>query len=154
GRLDEAEAAYLQSHEIRTKLAHEAPQDTVLQFQLSRSFTNLARLGRQNGRLVDALNAYRESITLIEGLDAEKPGMREFRSDLPWNCNQLGTMLLETIPPEADEASGLFQRGRTLYQRLIDTHPGIPEYRSGLALSLLRLGQASALLGHAAEALR
>jgi tetratricopeptide (TPR) repeat protein len=154
GRLDEAQAAYLRSHEIRSSQAHEAPGDPVLRLQLSRSFTNLARLGRQNGRLDEAAGAYREAIALAEDLDAEQPGLREFRSDLAWDCGQLGSLLLEAVPPQAGEASKLFLRARDLYGRLIEKHPGIPEYRSGLGLSLLRLGQASAVLGHQAEALR
>jgi tetratricopeptide (TPR) repeat protein len=154
GRLDAAEDAYDRSHEIRLKLARSSPQNPVLQFELARSFTNLARLGRQNGRLDDALDSYRESIAILESLDADRADLREFRGDLAWTCNQLGTLLLEADPPATDEALLTLQRGRTLYEKLVKDHPGVPDYRSGLGTSILEIGLAHQAQGNAAKALQ
>ena len=153
GRLGEAEAAYLQSHGIRQKLALAAPHDAVLQFELSRSFTNLASMNRQVGRLEDAIEAWRQSIALVELLDAERSSMREFRSDLAWNCAQLGGMLLESDPPAAAQALATLERGREVYGRLIGIHSGVPEYRNGLGSCLTQIGRVQRVLGKPAEGL-
>ena len=154
GRLEAAEDAYNRSHEIRLKLARAAPQVASLQFELARSFTNLARMSRQDGEIDDALESYRQAIAILEPLDADRAELREFRADLAWTCNQLGTMLLEADPPETDEALTVLQRARRLYAQLIKAHPGIPDYRSGLGMSHLAIGQAQKLQGQIAPALQ
>jgi tetratricopeptide (TPR) repeat protein len=126
----------------------------VYQFELSRSYTNLARLGRELGRLDDARRAYRMAIALAEPLDAEDPKLREFRGDLAWTFNQLGITLLEANPPAANEALEALERGRELYNRLRRKHPGVPDYRSGRGQSLLEIGIAHQALGQPTEARR
>jgi serine/threonine protein kinase len=154
GRLDEAEAAYLRSHSIRQNLARAAPGDVVLQFQLSRSFTNLARLDRQKGRLAQSRDAYRQAIAILEPLDAGPRELADFRADLAWTCGQLGSLLLEMDPPDADEALVQLRRGRSLYEELSRAHPGISEYQSGMGRGSLEIGRALLVQGHRDEALK
>jgi tetratricopeptide (TPR) repeat protein len=153
GRIPEAQAATLESQRIRQTLAQAQPRDAALQFKLARSFASLAGLNRQLGRPGDARDNWQQAIRLAEPLDAGAPALREYRGDLAWSCCRLGSLLLEAEPPATAEAQATLNRARTLAEKLLAAHPGVPDYQWLRGITLVELARAGTAPGEQASPL-
>ena len=114
-----------------------------MQFELSRSFTNLASLSRQAGRLNDALDAWRQSIALVEPLDAERSSPA---SPEAWR------KVLQIDSGELDEARRSCEQARSILEELVKDDPGNLEYKSDLGQVLSDLARALVFVGRDRDA--
>src|SRR6516225_796689 len=99
GKLAEALKAYRDSVAINERLAAADPSNAGWQRNLSVSYNQVVRYGnvgsvlQAQGNLPDALNAYRDALTIRERLAKTDPGNTGWQSDLASSYNLVGSVL-------------------------------------------------------------
>jgi serine/threonine-protein kinase len=92
------------------------------------------------GQQKEAEEAYRQSLTVLDGLVRDHGGDREHRQELAASYNNLG-MLFYRAGGRAPEARATWEKALELRAELVGQYPHVPEYRQGLAKLHSHLGE-------------
>src|SRR6516225_5578856 len=124
-KLAEALKAYRDSVAINERLAAADPSNAGWQRNLSVSYNQVVRYGnvgsvlQAQGNLPDALNAYRDALTIRERLAKTDPGNTGWQSDLASSYNLVGSVL--QAQGKLAEALKAYRDGHTIRERLAKT---------------------------------
>ena len=124
-----------------------APELLKLEHVLAQSWNNLGILRREENRMDEAEQAYREALAIKEKLAERYSSVTQYRQDLAASLNNLGT-LVSSIG-RSSEAEAVYRRAIQLYERLAADSPADSRYAVLLAGTYSNLGR---LIGDRGEA--
>jgi serine/threonine protein kinase/Flp pilus assembly protein TadD len=179
GRLAKAQDAFEQAVERIQKLSTEFPANDDFAEELALTHNNRGNVERDEGRVVQAHQSYREArrifeilvrgivltglgrineaeqayrraLTLLEESAANFPNLPTYRHDLAGCLNNLGNLLVSVS--RFQEAEVFLRRALPIREKLAAGYPTFPAYRQGLASSHSNLGSLRVATARFAEA--
>ncbi|HTU92076.1 MAG TPA: tetratricopeptide repeat protein [Gemmataceae bacterium] len=139
GRLQESEAAYLQSLALGRQLAEDAPGDPRYRHSLATTyFAGLGVLYLKSHQYDKAEAPVRAGLELLESLTAEFPDVAEYQKDLAECYNTQAVLCLETR--QLKRAESAHRNCLNIRGQLARTQPGVADYQYMLAASHNNLG--------------
>src|SRR5262249_40429798 len=93
-------------------------------------------------RLAEAERPIRDALACYQQLAAEAPGELLYQEELARATNNLGVYYARS--DQATEAVDTFTRTCVLYEKLVEAHPEVPDFRHMLASAYLQTGSAAA----------
>jgi tetratricopeptide (TPR) repeat protein len=137
GNTEEALVHYSRAREIFATLVRDHPDVRRYQALLARTHDELAILYNQNGRWVEAEQAFQQALTL-ERVLATSPSRPEDQHDLALFLLHLGALYVQTDRlPEAERA---YREALGLKNEVVQGHSNAPGYQRTLAASYHQLG--------------
>jgi tetratricopeptide (TPR) repeat protein len=116
---------------ILQKLAEGNPAVTRYQIQLSNAYNTIGVLHVGNGRLTEALAAFRKALPLRQKLTDDYPTVTDFQKQLSQILNNIGYLLVKTGRP--DEALADYRNALNIIQKLAAANPGDNQIQRDLA---------------------
>jgi serine/threonine protein kinase/tetratricopeptide (TPR) repeat protein len=136
--------------EFYEEFLEERSDDPAVRHETARAYIRVAEITSLLGKYERGEEAYRQAITILDGLFAEFPTMSEYQADLAHALFWLG----RTVEPWRDGVAGdapaalkLYRRSRELWARLAAEFPTEPEYLRGLGRTHTYLGRLLSDLG-------
>ncbi len=105
----------------------------------AQAWNNLGILYRQEHRLTDAEQAYREALAVKQKLADTFPSVPRYRRQLAGSFSNLGVLLSDLQRPE--DAQTAYQKAIGLYERLAADFPAAPVYTIALAGTYTNMGR-------------
>jgi serine/threonine protein kinase/tetratricopeptide (TPR) repeat protein len=133
------------------KFAATSPGDSQNRKRLAIGLVTWANVLRELGRRDAAEQAYREALEGFTRMALDFPEVPDHRNRLASTYVNLGLLLQESNPKEADEA---FRNALEHYERLAKDYPAVPDYPSRLGATLHNYGGLVLGRGDPAEARR
>jgi tetratricopeptide (TPR) repeat protein len=102
--------------------------------------TSYIRLGFvwEDSQRTDAEAAYRQALTIYEGLTRDFPALPDYRSGLAWCHNNVAYMLYQKR--QFQEAEAAYRRALAITEKLIKDFPAIPAYSYQLGHVCVNMG--------------
>ncbi len=117
-------------------LVREHPRVPEYRADLARICGDLVGAFRRSGRESESQSAFRQSLTLSEGLAADFPKVSQYRVNVAIGLDQLAVRLKESDPKEAECA---IRRGIDISESLVVESPGVRLYSQHFTGNLLTL---------------
>jgi tetratricopeptide (TPR) repeat protein len=136
-RETEAETAFHQALDLRTKLRDAFPKVLAHRRELANVYGDLGHLLRREKKYADAEKAYRQALDLRERLVAEHGSIPAYRKELARVHVGLGDLAGDQ--KEFDEAEKNFNKALPLQTQLVTEYPKVPAYRNELVDTLVKL---------------
>lgn len=136
---------------IARVLAAEDPANTVRQRLVSVALGRFGNVLQAQGRLDEALAAYRESLAIARALAAKEPSNAQFKRDVSVNLNKIGDVLVA----QGDHAGALaaYRESLEIRRALAAQDPGNAQWQSDVSTSLDNIGDRLMAQGDHAGAL-
>jgi len=149
GRVRDAESAFHDSEKLQAVLHAGYPNVPDYAKELARSHNNRAKAFAVLGKTTDAAGHLGEAQKLFEELVAKYPDLPGYRQELAVTHKQLGDLLRDTRPKDAEAA---FRLALKLRQALVAAFPTVPDYRQEEAASHANLAVLLQATGRQQEA--
>jgi tetratricopeptide (TPR) repeat protein len=138
GSQPEAILLHEKARDIFEALAGAHPGVAEYRYQWARSFTSLALLYLDGGRIKDAEAAFHSSLRLLDRLTHDNPENADFRNEQAFVFNNLGIFYRKTDEPA--QARQAYEKARDVLDVLAREYPDAPQYRGLLAAVYSNLG--------------
>ena len=140
-----------EAYRLLVGLAAEKPDDTTYQRDLSVAYIEIGDVRVEQGNLTEALQAYRDSLTIIERLAKADPGNAGWQRDLAVTYNKVGDVLV--AQGNLTEALQTYRDSLTIAEHLAKADPSNAGWQRDLAVSYAKLASTHLEIGAAPEAL-
>jgi serine/threonine-protein kinase len=138
GRLDEAEAAYLEGRDIAADLAARYPKEPAYPRDLARILASLSGFYQIQGKRDTALKTYAEALATYEPLLQRSPDDHGLEIEVASCLEKKG--LLHMRSRETDQAEKTWLRSQELREHAAAAEPDNPAYQNDLARIYSNLG--------------
>ena len=154
GDLTAAQGAFKDAQAILERALRSIQDDAVkaqIRRDLSVSHDRIGDVTRAQGRLDEALDAYRAALEIAKALAAADPGNAQSRRDLSVSWSRIGVTAMAR--GRLDEARKAFDAWRELIEQLCADDPGNADWRRDLAMSHTNIGDVARAQGRLDAAL-
>jgi tetratricopeptide (TPR) repeat protein len=145
-------AAADRSRQILEALLVSKPDDADLLDDLSSSYKRVGDVLVKQGKLDDALKAYRDNLAIRERLAATDPSNTEWQRLLSVPYNQIGQVLVKQ--GKLDEALKTYREGLAVIERVAAANPSNTQWQRDLSVSYSYIGDVLLPQGKLDEALK
>jgi serine/threonine-protein kinase len=128
------------------------PEDPQIEAALASNYFRVASITAEIGRSADAIEAYKQAISIRERIVARFPDAAESQRKLATTYHNLGN--LQADIGQGTAAAESHERARQILEELVAAHPEVVEYRFDLARSFNSLGSLQRKFGQPAAAAR
>jgi tetratricopeptide (TPR) repeat protein len=136
---------------IRERLAAADRSNTEWQRDLLWSYNKVGEVLAAQGKLEEALKAYRDGLAIRERLAAADRSNTEWQRDLLWSYNKVGDVLEKQ--GKLEEALTAYRGSLATGERLAAADRSNTEWQRDLAVSYMKLASVHPRLGNVAETL-
>jgi len=141
-----------EAHRLLARLAAEKPNDTTYQRDLSVAYEEVGDVLKAQGKLDEALKAYRDSLAIAERLAAADRSNTLWQRDLSVSYNKVGNVL--KTQGKLDEALKAYRDSLAIRERLAASDPSNSDWQRILAVSYDNVGDPLVAQGKLDEALK
>ena len=141
-----------EARRLLTGLAAEKPDDTAYLWDLSGAYSAVGDVLVDQGHLTEALQAYRNSLAIMERLTKADPGNAGWQRDLSVSHGKIGDLLVEQ--GNLTEALQAYRDSHAISERLAKADPGNAGWQRDLSVSYGRIGDVLVKQGNLTEALQ
>jgi tetratricopeptide (TPR) repeat protein len=150
GRLEDAQAAYVQSLAICRRLTDEAPGNEGWQRELAVAYSRVGDMHQAQGKLDAADAAFREYLAIVRRLAERDPENAGWQRDLAVAWGRLGDLLLSDGKPEGAKAA--YTEDLEIARRMAGLDLGNAGWQRELAVAHAKLADALYAQGGLEEA--
>jgi eukaryotic-like serine/threonine-protein kinase len=156
GKLQEAVNHHEQSVEIHERLVKEHPEDAGLKLGLAGSLSNLGTRLMDLQRFDEALAAKNRRLALLRELVQQRGPRKLYEEEIGGTLNGIGDVYRSNRKQEGwfDQAMAAYKEARGIQERLLRDYPTSIRAQSGLANTLVNMGQVYRLHKDHADALK
>ena len=141
-----------EARRLLTGLAAEKPDDTAYLWDLSGAYSAVGDVLVDQGHLTEALQAYRNSLAIMERLTKADPGNAGWQRDLSVSYERVGDVLVEQ--GNLTEALQAYRDSLAIAERLAKADPGNAGWQRNLSISYSKVADVLVAQGNLTEALQ
>ena len=141
-----------EAHRLLAGLAADKPGDVMYQWRLSVADNEVGDVLKEQGRLDEALESFREGLAIVEPLAKAAPNVAGLQRDLSVSYSRVGVALW--AQGHLDEALESFRESLAIMEPLAKADPKHPSWQRDLSVFYDETGGVLETQGHLAEALK